>query len=351
MSRNVIYWLIQIGVWSFYTLFLIFSFIAFADIEQMATMVIIQVIIGAGLLAASHGIRLAIKKWNLLEFPTSKLIGSTFGLIVGISLLAQIGIQTIVFVLLDLPGTRSFNLAESMVYWANSAFVLLIWTSVYIGIKSFERRQEKEVENWKLQAQLKEAELGILKAQINPHFLFNALNNIRSLISEDAERARNILTRLSEVLRYAVYHNSREEVTLSEEIEMVTNYLELEKIQFEERLQTNIEIDDELSQLRIPPMSIQILVENAIKHGIAKRKSGGEIAISVTKVGRDVRISVINDGEIASRTVAGNPEEGGVGIENLRERLNRAFGTRAAFSLSATGSDQVTATFLIEEAP
>jgi hypothetical protein len=110
-----------------------------------------------------------------------------------------------------------------------------------------------------------------LRARLNPHFMFNALNNLRALILEDPERARDMVTRLSRTLRQALAHNRSEQVTLAEELAVVDDYLAIEAVHFEQRLQVRQQIDADATQAQLPAMALQLLVENAIKHGIASR--------------------------------------------------------------------------------
>ncbi|NBB76941.1 MAG: hypothetical protein GVY02_06125 [Bacteroidetes bacterium] len=343
MPRKALYWLIQIVVWSAYTMFLIFSFLTFTEVEYQQTMISIQVLFGGVMMFSSHAVRLSLKRLDAFRFKTFQLAGIAALICAAAALAGQVLIHIIIYLVFDWPGIRDFNLSESFVYWSNSLLILLIWTAVYIGIKSIERRQEKEVENWRLQAELREAELNILKAQINPHFLFNALNNIRSLITENPKKARDVLTNLSELLRYAVYHSSRDQVTLAEELRMVENYFELEKVQHEDRLRVEYDLDDHFEEVSLPPMTIQMLAENAIKHGISKRKMGGTVRIVVKGDAQGCQISVINDG-----TLSGKVRENGVGLQNIRERLRNLSGANSGPKLfEDRESGLVTATFTI----
>ena len=124
-----------------------------------------------------------------------------------------------------------------------------------------------------MKTSVKEAQLLALKSQVNPHFIFNSLNNIRSLVVENPEKAREMITHLSALLRYSIQFNNEERVTLEEEIVIVNNYLNLESIQLEDRLTYKIDVDEGVNNLLIPPMSIQMLTENAIKHGICPKKA------------------------------------------------------------------------------
>jgi two-component system LytT family sensor kinase len=190
----------------------------------------------------------------------------------------------------------------------------------FIG-QAFRRLREREVEQWKTEAALKAAELRQLKNQINPHFTFNALNNIRALISEDPQRARQMVTHLAEVLRYVLYHAERESVTLDQELEVVTAYLALEAIQQEERLRLEWHVSPEAQSLRLPPMLLQILVENAIKHGISRRPEGGTLTVRARSDADALHLEVSNPGNLTAA-----PAQGGIGLDYARERLRLSCG-------------------------
>ena len=170
--------------------------------------------------------------------------------------------------------------------------------------------------------------MNTLKGQINPHFMFNSLNNIRGLMLEDVEKSRDMLTKLSEMLRYSLTKNSVDGIALAEELEMVDNYIALSKIQFEDRLEFHKSVAEDTLQQQIPPMIIQLLVENAAKHGISNLKNGGTIDLEVTKNTEQLNIQVKNTGKLQ---IAKNSTQ--VGLKNIKQRLKLLYGEKAAFSL------------------
>ena len=198
------------------------------------------------------------------------------------------------------------------------------------------------MEKLELRSALQEAELMVLKNQINPHFLFNALNNIQSLILIEPEKARKMVTHISDLLRYSIQFNASEKVELKDEIEIVKDYLELESIQYTDRLKYSFEIAPATEGMVIPPMAIQMLVENAIKHGLSVQKKGGEILIKTAKTDTHLLINVINSGQMK-----GVPKREGVGLKNLVERMKILFGPFAEFKLENTAHNLVTASLKI----
>lgn len=207
-------------------------------------------------------------------------------------------------------------------------FFIATWTALYIFIKVFRRLNQQKIERLELNGALKEAQLNTLKGQINPHFMFNSLNNIRGLMLEDVEKSREMISKLSEMLQYALAKNTVDAIPLEEELEMVENYIALSKIQMEDRLHYVEEIAPDTLQTPIPPMIIQLLVENAAKHGIANLKDGGTISVKTKKENQNLFITVTNTGKL--RIAKGSTQ---LGLKNIRQRLRLLHGQKATFSL------------------
>tara|TARA_R110002012_G_scaffold318227_1_gene536105 strand:- start:43819 stop:44871 length:1053 start_codon:yes stop_codon:yes gene_type:complete len=219
----------------------------------------------------------------------------------------------------------------------STSIILLGWTIIYLGIKFIIGINKNKLENLELQSTLKEAQLNTLKGQVNPHFMFNSLNNIRGLMLEDVEKSREMITKLSEMLQYALSKNTVDAIALSEELEMVDNYIALAKIQMEDRLDYQKNIDPNSLSLQIPPMIIQLLVENAAKHGIANLKNGGVIGLTTSLTHEYLIIEVRNTGKL---TMSENSTK--LGLKNIQQRLRLLYGAKAEFSLNEI-EDQVVA--------
>jgi LytS/YehU family sensor histidine kinase len=192
-----------------------------------------------------------------------------------------------------------------------------------------------------LESNLKESQLNTLKGQINPHFMFNSLNNIRGLMLEDVTAARNMLTSLSETLRYSLTKSESNSIALEDELDMVKNYIELSKIQLESRLQFESFIDENSLSTQIPPMIIQMLIENAIKHGISNLIEGGKVSLSTEIKKNKLRIEVVNTGILKQ-----SENSTQLGLKNIKRRLDLLYGESATFSLNEL-ENQVVATILI----
>ncbi|CAM4094287.1 sensor histidine kinase [Zobellia nedashkovskayae] len=211
---------------------------------------------------------------------------------------------------------------------SSTILMVFLWTITYFTIKFIIEGNKNHLKNLELNATLREAQLNTLKGQVNPHFLFNSINNIRGLMLEDVGKSQEMISKLSEMLEYAFAKNTVDAIPLQEELEMVENYIALSKIQMEERLQYVEEIDEEALQIPIPPMIIQLLIENATKHGIANLKEGGTIALKVAKDNENLFINVANTGKLK---IAKDSTQ--LGLKNIRQRLRLLYGQKASFSL------------------
>lgn len=220
-------------------------------------------------------------------------------------------------------------------------FIWIVWYLLSSFLALYKEVKEAKIKNAQLQANLKESQLNTLKGQINPHFMFNSLNNIRGLMLEDVDRARNMLTSLSETLRYSLTKSAANAIALEDELEMVENYIAISKIQFEDRLQFETHIDAASLNKQIPPMLVQMLVENAIKHGISKLKNGGKVRLLTQIKNNQLQIEVANSGTLQQGKTSTQ-----LGLQNIKKRLKLLYGNKAAFNLKET-ENQVVATLKI----
>lgn len=194
----------------------------------------------------------------------------------------------------------------------------------------------------KLEALVKSLELKTIKANINPHFIFNALNGIRALIDEDPARARKAVTELSNILRSSLNAEKGETVSLEDELKIVKDYLALENMRFEDRLKIEYEIDDDTLDQQVPPMMLQTLVENAIKHGISKNVRGGMVRIISDFTGNFHELAVQNTGHLN-----GGLSHQGFGLSSTQDRLSLLYGEKAKFEIKQINPDLVEAKVLI----
>lgn len=220
--------------------------------------------------------------------------------------------------------------------------LMSIWLLAYHLYQYAQREITITKENARLAMINRDAQLHNLAAQLNPHFLFNSLNTIKALVLENPKGARRAVDLLSDLLRSGLYNKDVMLTTVNDEINLVKDYLELEKLRMEGRLQQNIAIDPLLMSSIIPRLSIQTLVENAIKHGVARQKDGGLICIAIQKENDMISITVRNTGQF-------NPEQlsHGIGLKNLSERLLLQYGGLAKFSITEHPEGTVLASLYI----
>jgi LytS/YehU family sensor histidine kinase len=173
------------------------------------------------------------------------------------------------------------------------------------------------------------AQLESLESRVRPHFLFNTLNSISALTREDPERAERMVELLSALLRFSLDANQRQTVPLGDEVKIVSDYLEIERVRFGERLSFSLAVADELKQVQVPPFALQTLVENSLKHSIAPRRAGGELRVRAQADGQDLRLEVWDDGPgfTAEAITTGH------GLDNLQARLKTLFGDRAMLDI------------------
>jgi two-component system, LytTR family, sensor kinase len=211
-------------------------------------------------------------------------------------------------------------------------FILLAaWTALYYGINYFLLLEDQIRLRERLEAQASTAQLAMLRYQLNPHFLFNTLNSISTLVLlKQTERANAMLARLSSFLRYTLANEPTAKVTLAQEVETLKLYLEIEKMRFEDRLRPHFKIESETIGARLPSLLLQPLIENAIKYAVTPAENGADIWMTATREGQAVRIEVADNGDGTGDEIAASPSTG-VGLANIRDRLSQAYGAAHRF--------------------
>jgi len=226
------------------------------------------------------------------------------------------------------------QLAENRWWMMSSTFIVyLLQFAIFHVIRSIQRLRDQEKQAAELQNLAREREMAALKAQVNPHFLFNTLNSISAMVTRDPEETRRMIARLAELLRYALDSSERDFVALRDELYFVRSYLEIESKRFGGRLRVEQEIAPETMDVLVPPMILQPLVENAVRHGIAPSEEGGRITLRIRLADGRLLVSVedtgvgVEDGDTRSLT------QNGVGLRNTDARLRRLFGPEAGLRL------------------
>lgn len=282
-------------------------------------------------------LRRHIKRNEWLQLPLHRLVPRITAASLAIAAAIVLGVMP--FLVRIIPPNRAGPLAAVFV---GQAAIVLGWSGIYLVVHYVRGLRLAEAEKWRLELAVRDTELRALRAQLNPHFLFNSLNSLRGLVTENPARAQDAITGMAALLRSALLSSRARTITLEHELESTRHYLDLEVLRFETRLQHRIEVDPRALDHPVPPMLVQTLVENAIKHGIATLPEGGSIWIEARKRSHDLYIRVTNTG-----TLGGSGEPGGCGLSNSLERLRLIFGDRAELTLVASGPEEVSCVVVI----
>ncbi|HET9335734.1 MAG TPA: sensor histidine kinase [Sphingomicrobium sp.] len=210
--------------------------------------------------------------------------------------------------------------------------ILAAWSALYYGINYYLLLEEEIDQRARLESQASSAQLAMLRYQLNPHFLFNTLNSISTLVLlRQTERANAMLSRLASFLRYTLVNEPTAKVTLVQEVETLKLYLEIEKMRFEDRLRPHFKIDGDAIGARLPSLLLQPLIENAIKYAVTPAEHGADIWITAQREGHAVRIEVADSGPGQGATPV-DAQSTGVGLANIQDRLAQAYGPAHGFS-------------------
>jgi hypothetical protein len=218
----------------------------------------------------------------------------------------------------------------------NYAIVLLAWSALFLSYAYRLDWEDERERALRALALATEARWKMLRYQVNPHFLFNALNSIRALVDEEPGRARQMITELADFFRYSLLETQAADVPLGDELRAVRSYLEIQRIRFEERLSVHFDVEPRAEAVRLPGFLIHPLVENAVKHGLDTQKGRVELRIRAARVGEVLEVEVANTGRWAEAREPGVVGTG-TGLANVRERLEHAFPGRHRFELREDG--------------
>jgi hypothetical protein len=337
------YWICQLTGWGIFSLVKIFAAVEVDQFPWLSTTVSVLLIHAAGL-GLTHALRGYMQRHHWSEARTGALVlrGLAASFVLAVPLAAATALSPIA--LLQSPSLPQLFPASlvSLVAFAlnlvNWAFVFLIWLVIYFVAIGIRQHQAAALRQSETARALQHAELRLLKSQLNPHFLFNALNTVRSLIAEDPPKAQRAVTRLANTLRYTLGAGQHELVSFERELEMVSDFLELEKMRFEERLSVVREVAADTGTAQIPAMLLQTVVENAIKHGIAELPAGGTLRIHADLRDDMLVLQVENPRPLATT----RPTSAGTGLRNAEERLRLLFDSRASLELDLSRPEWAT---------
>jgi len=328
MNKTRLYWFLQILGWLGFALINLF----FVSLERGITPVQLGAFssLASFYLISTHSLRFIIKKYGWFNLGFVQLLPSTLIAVTVLSVLNTSAQILINFAFDTLDPEQDFRL----VVLSGNVFVSFLFYSLWVMLYFLFHFLDNYNQSLKYQAKINEIQLNHLKSQLNPHFIFNALNSVRALVDEDPSKAKQAITQLSNILRFSLMMDKKRTIDFENEINTVKDYLNLESIRFEERLQIKYEIEPTAYNYKVPPMMLQTIVENAIKHGISNKVKGGLIEIKCKEGITDhLIIQVKNSGQLKSQAFSKKKEREGHGINNTVQRLKLIYGDRASFKI------------------
>jgi two-component system, LytTR family, sensor kinase len=346
-SGNTRYWICQLIGWGGFALTNIFFAVSFDRLSgDFFSRMGIFVLLG---ITFSHIMRVVIIQTGLLQKSLNKQIFLFFLNTICFALLVSFAsVETLNWMGLIKRDEQELLNRPEVSYWIsklllilNNAFIFFllffIWSLIYFVYHYVAKSRKQQMDTLQLESLVKELELQTIKAHINPHFIFNSLNSIRALVDENPERARRAITELSNILRSSMQADKSESVSMSKELDIVKDYLALENMRFEDRLRIEYRVDDDTLSLPVPPMMLQTLVENAIKHGISKQIHGGVVKIVSTVREGFHELTVQNtgllNGHINNEARPDDATGKGFGLSSTTNRLHLLYGNKAKFEI------------------
>lgn len=331
MRKRRLYWTLQIVGWTSYAAInLIFNFLnLFAQSEEDMAIQREDVLIQTPLffLISHYVVRGTTKKRGWVQKDFGKNIPY---IILIVAIAASLTLVTMRGILYLIRGRETMQDILNQMTLDAPTFVILYagWATIYF-LYHYLQSYNKSL---KYEAAMNEMHLNQLKAQLNPHFIFNALNSMRALVDEEPTKAKVAITQLSNILRNSLIMDKKRVIGFNEELSTVRDYLALESIRFEERLKVEYDIHPESERYDVPPMMVQTLIENAIKHGVSNLMAGGLVELTSAVEGSKLKIRIRNSGQLVNGRKR-NKKSGGYGLANTKERLKLIYGEEASFRI------------------
>lgn len=320
------YWLCQFGGWSALGVFQLLTWLANPP-EPSIGMGLVQAFLGPACgLAGTHVLHRTIQ-WRdwLARRGVALFVCLTTAILVWAGAL-DAARSALTYALM--PAGMRMPIRVLFTGFGAWAVLLVAWTALYLALHELRARRREEIRALTLEIAARDGQLRGLRSQLNPHFLFNALNSVRELTNEDPRRAEEMVTQLSDLLRYSLRTNEHDLVSLGEEVRGVERYLAVEAVRFEERLRVRWNVAPATLTASVPPLVLQTMVENAVKHGVARRAEGDDVTISARTGNGCIVVDVTNAGPLSPAGAAA-----GLGLRNARERLHLLLGPLAALDV------------------
>jgi sensor histidine kinase YesM len=331
LSREKLYWFMQLAVWLAYNIANVSLYIVAGTFG--AASVLYGLILSIWFIFSTHIYRLLIRHFNWVNLKFLRLLPRVLLSTLILSVIKYF-VHLIIADYFDFLYGNIFDPLTVAAFLFAYMIFYMTWSLLYFMYHYFERYNSA----LRYEAVKNEIELNKLKSQLNPHFIFNALNGIRGLVDEDPSKAKDAITQLSHILRSSLVMNKSKLTNFEEELHTVKDYLELEGIRFEERLKSEYHIDPLSRNFRVPPLMIQTLVENGIKHGVARLKDGGVISITTSVKNAYLTIQIRNSGQLVNGQVENDK---GFGLDNTVQRLQLIYGRSAEFKIRNENSNTV----------
>ncbi|GMQ23713.1 histidine kinase [Algoriphagus sp. oki45] len=337
IAKNRLYWLLQISGWGMiifietvnYTFFIVGEF----NWEYVQQFVVLSF---CGLLVSHFYKKLFIKP----RVFDRRLSTIWFKALLDVILITFL-LVSVIYIPFLIADPSLMGLKQTWIgimgQFMNLSRYVIVWIIIYYLYHILKKNAEIAEQKLTYQNVAKSTELELLKTQLNPHFLFNALNSIKALVLIDQEKARDAIIKLSELLRFTLNYEKAPLISLNEEINEVIKYLELEKIRFGKRLDVQVRMQEETMEMKVPPAMVLTLAENAIKHGITLIPEGGQVSIESKLIDKRLVLEVINDGTLH---LNGNM---GIGLKSLEKRLEALFHDKGEFEILPWGEKKVKA--------
>lgn len=336
-NRTFVYWICQVTCWGLFSLGNVLMAVILGEATSLRFFFISAGVVVLGI-SVTHIYRYFIHRWRWKEKTIPSLLWRMPLAALACGLILTI-LQFTVFDLANgrMPLFEQFSIRKFFETDIAFSVLILIWNFIYFTIAQFENYKREEIKNLELLAAKTEIELNSIKAQMNPHFMFNSMNSIRALVDENPDKAKGAITMLSGILRNNLSLGKNQVVPMRDELDLIDKYLSLEKIRFEERLHVEYRIDPATLGCEIPPFMVQTIVENAVKHGISRLKDGGTIVLQTTlNNDESFTIRVSNTGTWSNQNTGTQ-----IGLANTHKRLDLIYRNRASFSIGAEGENIV----------
>jgi GNAT superfamily N-acetyltransferase len=326
------YWLCQFGGWGLHTLYVLGLAAQYETGLHLKSVISVVVFLFVAGPLATHGLRawMITHRWQDMTIARLLPRAAAAVLLLSTTLALTTGVTNVL--VLRNGGWNIWFPQVTLGITSGYATAFSIWLWIYFSVQSRRQRRALEVKALKLEASAHDARLRALESQLNPHFLFNALNSVRALVVEDPQRAQTMITRLAELLRYTLNAGGRDVVALDDELHAVEDYLAIERVRFDERLTVDVDVTPDARRQRVPRMLVLTLVENAVKHGIGRLTGGGAIRVTAAVEGDRLQVRVANSGSLSAGATGS-----GVGLSNARERLQLIYGGAASLTLEPGG--------------